>query len=111
MLNAGPGKAWSAKEQGQYLFQLAGKKERFISAPIGLMDGVISCFDGLARIFPNLEVTSPQNLTLKLLCLTLYSGHAAVRFDVLNALRVSLMLCCFHVAEMTEICHVAARFS
>lgn len=51
----GPGRAWSAKEQGQYLFKLAGKKERFISAPVGLMDGIISCFDGLTRFFPGLE--------------------------------------------------------
>ena len=54
---AGPGRAWDAKEQGQYLFKLAGKKERFISAPVGLMDGVISCFDGLTRFFPGLEVS------------------------------------------------------
>ncbi len=54
---AGPGRAWSAKEQGQYLFKLAGKKERFISAPVGLMDGIISCFDGLTRFFPGLEVS------------------------------------------------------
>ncbi|DBA68486.1 TPA: hypothetical protein ACH3X2_013773 [Trebouxia sp. C0005] len=51
----GPGRAWSAKEQGQYLFKLAGKKERFISAPVGLMDGIIGCFDGLTRFFPGLE--------------------------------------------------------
>ncbi|DBA92217.1 TPA: hypothetical protein ACH3X1_015926 [Trebouxia sp. C0004] len=51
----GPGRAWSAKEQGQYLFKLAGKKERFISAPVGLMDGIITLFDGLTRFFPGLE--------------------------------------------------------
>eukprot|EP00891_Asterochloris_glomerata_P000760 jgi/Astpho2/760/Aster-00621 len=51
----GPGKAWSAKEQGEYLFELSGKKPKFIRAPIGLMDGIISVFDGLARVFPALE--------------------------------------------------------
>ena len=54
---AGPGKAWSAKEQGEYLFELSGKKPKFIRAPIGLMDGIISVFDGLARVFPALEVS------------------------------------------------------
>ena len=58
-LHAGPGRAWSAKEQGQYLFKLANKKERFISAPVGLMDGIIGCFDGLTRFFPGLEVSFP----------------------------------------------------
>lgn len=57
----GPGRAWSAKEQGQFLFKLAGKKERFISAPVGLMDGIISCFDGLTRFFPGLEVSRLVN--------------------------------------------------
>ena len=54
---AGPGKAWSAKEQGEYLFELSGRKPKFIRAPIGLMDGIISVFDGLARVFPALEVS------------------------------------------------------
>ncbi len=56
MCHAGPGKAWSAKEQGEYLFKLAGKKPWLIGVPVALMDGIISIFDGLTKIFPNLEV-------------------------------------------------------
>lgn len=51
----GPGKAWSAKEQGEYLFKLAGKKPWLIGVPVGLMDAIISVFDNLTKIFPNLE--------------------------------------------------------
>lgn len=76
---AGPGRAWSAKEQGEYLFKLAGKKERFISAPVGLMDGIISCFDGLTRFFPGLEVSclpsrAPPQLPVSLLCCNCHIG-------------------------------------
>ncbi len=70
---AGPGKAWSAKEQGEYLFELSGKKPRFIRAPIGLMDGIISVFDGLARVFPALEVSLGLLRGSRLL--TLLIGH------------------------------------
>lgn len=53
---AGPGKAWSALEQGEYLFQLAERKPSFIKVPVALMDGIIGFLDFLARIFPGLEV-------------------------------------------------------
>jgi hypothetical protein len=55
-LSAGPGKAWSALEQGQYLFQLAERKPNFIKVPVALMDGIIGFLDFLARVFPGLEV-------------------------------------------------------
>lgn len=58
ILITGPGKAWSAKEQGEYLFKLAGKKPWLIGVPVGLMDGIISIFDTLTKVFPNLEVRS-----------------------------------------------------
>eukprot|EP00873_Tetraselmis_striata_P046049 jgi/Tetstr1/466313/TSEL_010845.t2 len=51
----GPGKAYSAREQGEMIFKLTGKKENFFPVPIELMDGVIGIFDFLARFFPNLE--------------------------------------------------------
>lgn len=54
----GPGKAWSAREQGEYLFKLAGKKPWLISVPVALMDGIIGIFDGLTKLFPNLEDTA-----------------------------------------------------
>jgi hypothetical protein len=53
---AGPGKAWSALEQGQYLFELAERKPNFIKVPVALMDGIIGVLDFLAKIFPGLEV-------------------------------------------------------
>ena len=53
---AGPGKAWSALEQGQYLFELAERKPNFIKVPVALMDGIIGLLDFLAKIFPGLEV-------------------------------------------------------
>lgn len=62
VLFAGPGKAWSAKEQGEYLFKLAGKKEKYVKAPIALMDGIIGFFDFLSKAFPALEVSGCQSL-------------------------------------------------
>ena len=53
---AGPGKAWSALEQGQYLFELAERKPNFIKVPVALMDGIIGFLYFLAKIFPGLEV-------------------------------------------------------
>ena len=56
MTHAGPGKAWSALEQGEYLFQLAERKPSFIKVPVALMDGIIGFLDLLAKVFPGLEV-------------------------------------------------------
>lgn len=55
-LGSGPGRAWSARDQGQYLFELAGRKPNFIQVPVALMDGIIGILDFLTRLFPNLEV-------------------------------------------------------
>ena len=52
----GPGRAWSAREQGEYLFELAGRKPWLLSVPVGLMDAIIAVLDTLARLFPGLEV-------------------------------------------------------
>lgn len=53
---AGPGKAWTALEQGEYLFELAERKPSFIRVPVALMDGIIGFLDLLAKVFPGLEV-------------------------------------------------------
>ncbi len=53
---AGPGKAWTALEQGEYLFELAERKPNFIKVPVALMDGIIGFLDLLAKVFPGLEV-------------------------------------------------------
>ena len=73
---AGPGKAWSALEQGEYLFQLAERKPSFIKVPVALMDGIIGFLDFLTRILPGLEVrlcfwqcsTSLTRLSTKIPC-------------------------------------------
>ena len=57
---AGPGKAWSARDQGQYLFELAGRKPNFIQVPVALMDGIISILDFFTKLFPGLEVRLPS---------------------------------------------------
>ncbi len=54
--NAGPGKAWTALEQGEYLFELAERKPSFIKVPVALMDGIIGFLDLLAKVFPGLQV-------------------------------------------------------
>ena len=53
---SGPGKAWTALEQGEYLFELAERKPFFIRVPVALMDGIIGFLDLLAKVFPGLEV-------------------------------------------------------
>ncbi|KAK9805345.1 hypothetical protein WJX73_004487 [Symbiochloris irregularis] len=51
----GPGRAWSARDQGQFLFELAGRKPNFIQVPVALMDGIIGFLDLLSKVFPGLE--------------------------------------------------------
>ena len=53
--DAGPGKAWSARDQGAYLFELVGRKPFFLQVPVALMDGIIGFLDVLVRFFPALE--------------------------------------------------------
>jgi divinyl chlorophyllide a 8-vinyl-reductase len=50
----GPGRAWTAKEQGEMLFKLAGKDPKFIRVPVALMDVIIGALAGLAKVFPGL---------------------------------------------------------
>ncbi len=52
---AGPGKAWSARDQGAYLFELVGRKPFFLQVPVALMDGIIAFLDFLVRFFPAME--------------------------------------------------------
>ena len=56
MAVAGPGKAWSARDQGAYLFELVGRKPFFLQVPVALMDGIIAFLDFLVRFFPAMEV-------------------------------------------------------
>lgn len=57
----GPGRAYSAKEQAQMQFELAGKEPKYIQVPVALMDGIIGILDFLAKFFPkNFEVRQVQ---------------------------------------------------
>ncbi|MEI8033504.1 MAG: NAD(P)-dependent oxidoreductase [Chlorobiaceae bacterium] len=51
----GPGKAISAREQGELLFELLGREPKFKNMPIGMFDVIIPLLSLLARIFPKLE--------------------------------------------------------
>ncbi|NTU97066.1 MAG: NAD(P)-dependent oxidoreductase [Chlorobiaceae bacterium] len=51
----GPGKAISAREQGEMLFELLGRKPKFKNMPIRMFDIIIPVLSILAKIFPKLE--------------------------------------------------------
>ncbi|KXZ55167.1 hypothetical protein GPECTOR_3g314 [Gonium pectorale] len=51
----GPGRAYTAKQQADLLFQITGLPPKYFPVPVALMDGMISIFDWLAGIFPALE--------------------------------------------------------
>lgn len=48
----GPGEAVTPKEQAEMVFKAAGKKAKFTSVPIGVMDAAIAVLDGLAKVIP-----------------------------------------------------------
>lgn len=51
----GPGEAVTPKEQAEMLFRILGRRPKYMSLPIGLMDGVIAVLEGLQKVFPGLE--------------------------------------------------------
>ena len=51
----GPGKAISAREQGELLFELLGLPPKFKNMPIQMFDVIIPVMTLLAKIFPKLE--------------------------------------------------------
>lgn len=51
----GPGKAISAREQGELLFELLGREPKFKNMPIRMFDVIIPLLSLLAKIFPKLE--------------------------------------------------------
>lgn len=52
----GPGQALTARDQADMLFRIAGVKPFYFPVPVALMDGIISIFDTLARVFPGMKV-------------------------------------------------------
>ena len=53
----GPGKALSARDQANLLFDIVGKEPKYFAVPVALMDGIIGIFDFLAKLFPGLAVS------------------------------------------------------
>jgi len=51
----GPGKAISAREQGEMLFELLGREPKFKNMPIRMFDVIIPVLSFLSKIFPKLE--------------------------------------------------------
>lgn len=48
----GPGEAVTPKEQAEMLFRILGKKPKYVSLPIGLMDAAIGALDFVAKWLP-----------------------------------------------------------
>ncbi len=53
---AGPTKAYTAREQAEMLFELAGRKPKFISVPVGLMDFIIGAMETIGKVIPSVGV-------------------------------------------------------
>ncbi len=51
----GPGKAISAKEQGELLFELLGREPKFKKVPIQIFDVIIPVLTALSKLFPKLQ--------------------------------------------------------
>lgn len=50
----GPGPAMTPREQGELLFQLAGRTPRFKQVPVGMLDVIIGVLSALGRLVPPL---------------------------------------------------------
>jgi divinyl chlorophyllide a 8-vinyl-reductase len=50
----GPGQAMTPREQGELLFQLAGRPPRFTQVPVAMLDVIIAGLSALGRIVPPL---------------------------------------------------------
>lgn len=54
----GPGRAYTARQQADLLFDITGMPPKYFPVPVALMDGLISIFDFFAKFFPNMEDTA-----------------------------------------------------
>ncbi len=57
----GPGKPYTAREQAEMLFELAGREPKFISVPVGLMDFIIGAMETIGKVIPSIGVREPQS--------------------------------------------------
>lgn len=54
----GPGEALTARDQADMLFRILGREPYYFPVPVALMDGIISLFDLLAKVFPGLKASA-----------------------------------------------------
>ena len=50
----GPGEAITPRQQGETLFALLGRKQRFRYVPVALLDGIVGALSAAARLLPSL---------------------------------------------------------
>lgn len=50
----GPGEAITPRQQGEWLFELFGRKPRFRQVPVGMLDGIVAGLDLGGRVWPAL---------------------------------------------------------
>jgi divinyl chlorophyllide a 8-vinyl-reductase len=51
----GPGRALTALDQANMLFDITGRPSNLFPVPVALMDGIIGLLDLLAKVFPQLK--------------------------------------------------------
>lgn len=51
----GPGPAFTPREQGQWLFEMLGRKPVFRSVPVAMLDAITATLAGLGRLSPKLR--------------------------------------------------------
>lgn len=51
----GPGEPVTPREQARVAFNAMGRREKYVSVPIGLMDAIIGCLEFLSKIIPSLR--------------------------------------------------------
>ena len=62
----GPGKAYTAREQAEMLFELARREPKFISVPVGLMDFIIGAMETIGKVIPSVGVREPPSAAWQL---------------------------------------------
>lgn len=55
-IGAGPGKAYTAKEQAEMLFRITGREPKFFSVPVALMDIIIGAMELIGKVIPPVGV-------------------------------------------------------
>lgn len=56
---AGPGKAYTAKEQAEMLFRITGKEPKFFGVPVAFMDFIIGLLETIGKVIPAVGVPPP----------------------------------------------------